>query len=109
MTRKNNYLKTLIKSSMLTLVLLTLVIIAVSLMGVVYSEMEFTAFGRNVSFLEAVEKDRLSIFGKEFYFPLETAVENLEYYIESYSPGIIKLLGYAVNTLEELSKNIFKS
>lgn len=71
-------------------------------MGKTLSVIEKNAFGNDVIAFSIYEKDVFLIFGKKVTFPVISFFENIEHILLQYSPGIIKLLSFAVNGVEEL-------
>ncbi len=70
--------------------------------GYVYTVVEHNAFGRNVTAFWVTSKDYVKIFGREFYLPVVSVYESVSGFISRYCSGTIKLLGFAINTVEEL-------
>ncbi len=70
--------------------------------GYVYSVVEHNAFGREVTAFAITSKDYITVFGREIYLPVITIGETVLEFVKQYSSGIIKLLGFAVTSTEEL-------
>lgn len=97
------------RTAFVTFFIIACGIIAAVLMGRVVSVVEGNAFGRQVTVF-AVPNDReFIIFGKTFDFPIIAVFKRIGTYIRRYAPGIIKLLGFAVNAVKELIENIIYS
>lgn len=77
-------------------------------MGHVYAVIEQNAHGREVTALSVTEMDYLNLFGKEIYFPVMSISEKVYAVFKQYSPGIIKLLSFAVNGTEELINTVIQ-
>lgn len=91
-----------VRSAIVTSFILACGLSAICLMGEVFSVVEQNAFGNKVAAFEILDNKRFSIFGQEVYFPIIAAFEKISHLIKEYAPGIIKLLGFAVNGAEEL-------
>ena len=98
--------RTMIRATAVTLLLLFCGIIAVFLMGKSLSVIEKNAFGNDVTAFSIYEKDVLIIFGQKEKFPIISFFENVKHFFLQYSPGIIKLLSFATNGVEELVSDI---
>lgn len=98
--RKNTRL--MLRSMWVTLIILLCAALAFIFMGKAYAVMEKQAFGREVSAFGSEYTDYVTVFGKEVYIPLESAVGGVKSFVSKYTPSIIKLLGMAVNGTEEL-------
>ena len=80
--------------------------VVVTACGYVYTVVERNAFGRNVTAFSVTSKDYVGIFGREFYLPVVSVYESVSGFIVKYCLGTIKLLGFAINTAEELINNL---
>jgi hypothetical protein len=99
----------MVKSAVVTFFILVLVLVALILMGMAYTRMEMIAFGREVNAFEKLGGDRFSFFGITFYFPIELIFSKVKIFITNYTSGILKLLAYILNAVEEGISLIFKS
>ncbi len=70
--------------------------------GYVYTVVEHNAFGHNVTAFAVTSKDYVEAFGREFYLPVISVWEGVSGFVSRYCSGTIKLLGFAINTTEEL-------
>lgn len=104
-TRKNTSL--MLRAMSVTLVILFCTAAAFMLMGKAYAVMEKQGFGREVSAFHSEYTDYVTVFGKEYYIPLKTAVDGVKGFVAEHTPSVIKLLGKAVNGTEELIRSLF--
>ena len=74
--------------------------------GYVYTVIEHNAFGHNVTAFSVTSKDYVEVFGKEVYLPVVSVCEGVGGFVGKYCSGAIKLLGFAINTAEELIKQL---
>lgn len=70
--------------------------------GYVYTVIEHNAFGHNVRAFSVTSKDYVEFFGNEFYLPVVSIYESISGFVGKYCSGTVKLLGFAINTAEEL-------
>ena len=98
--------KIMIRTTFITLMLLMCVFAAVILMGEVLTVVEKNAFGNKIDAFEIVDKDVFVVFGNEVNFPVISLFERVTVFFKNYSPGIIKLLSFAVNGVKELLWNL---
>lgn len=96
----------MIRATAVTLLLLFCAVLAVFFMGKTLSVIEKNAFGNDVAAFSIYEKDVFLIFGQKVNFPIISFFENTEHVLMQYSPGIIKLLSFAINGVEELISDI---
>lgn len=94
------------RAFLVTAFMLLCVSTVVTACGYVYTVVEHNAFGRNVTAFSATSKDYVKIFGREFYLPVVSVHESVSGFIVKYCSGTIKLLGFAINTAEELINKI---
>ena len=87
--------------------MLICVITVIFAMAYVVTVIEKNAFGRTLEYL-TFDSEGFTVLGHTFNFPLVAVVEKTESLVNKYSLGIIKLLGMAVNTVEELIIKIFQ-
>ena len=74
--------------------------------GYVYTIIEHNAFGHYVTAFSVTSKDYVEVFGREFYLPVISLWEGVSGLVSRYCSGTIKLLGFAINTAEELIKQL---
>ena len=70
--------------------------------GYIYTVVEHNVFGHNVTAFSVTSKDYVEVFGREFYLPVISVWEGVCGFVSRYCSGTIKLLGFAINTVEEL-------
>ncbi len=70
--------------------------------GYIYTVVEHNVFGHNVTAFSVTSKDYIEVFGREFYLPVISVWEGVSGFVGGYCSGTIKLLGFAINTAEEL-------
>ena len=99
---KNKDLELAFRSGLITFYILSCFVVAVLLMGKIYTEVELTAFGKTAVFFKRIDTDEYVFFGKRFYFPIVSYCEKVVWFIKAYSPGIIKLLCLCLKKTEEL-------
>lgn len=97
----------IIRSAAVTFFMLTCAFFAFYFMGHAFSKMEMTTFERQTEAFYIVDWDKFSIFGKEYYIPVMTIFDKIYKLFNSYCSGIIKLLGIAYSSVEELIKSMF--
>ena len=98
-----------LRSMTVTLVMLTCAVSAVIFMGKSYEAMEFCSKGVEVSAVYSEHEDYITVFEKEYYFPINTAVSKVENALNKYTPSIIKLLKTAVDGTEEFFKKLIEN
>lgn len=91
-----------------TLFILMCAAVAVMLMGKAYSVIQRDAFGLETTAFSMDNKDYVTVFGKEMYFPLVSIIERVIEFFEKYCSGIIKLLKYVIDTIKELGNVIIR-
>ncbi len=90
------------RAFLVTAFMLLCVSTVVTACGYVYTVIEYNAFGRNVTAFSVTSKDYVGIFGREFYLPIVSVYESISGFVGKYCSGTVKLLGFAINTAEEL-------
>ena len=98
--------KIMIRTTLITLMILVCAFASVVLMGNVFAVGEKNMFGNDIDTFKMVEKGELVIFGNKVNFPFVSFVEKATVFLKNYSPGIIKLLGFAVDGVKELFWNL---
>lgn len=98
----------IVRSAAITFFILSSGIIAIVCMGRAYSVIQKTAFGNTAAFFDMRETDVYTFFGYEFHFPLIYYCKKVTHFLELYSPGIIKLLGYILDVIKESWRFIIK-
>ncbi len=106
---KTKEFKISLRAGVITFYMLLCSVLAVVIMGGIYSTMEFTAFGNETEFLERIGRDEYLFFGKQIYFPIASWSERTIAFTKTYCTGIIKLLNLAVSKIKELANliNVF--
>ncbi len=99
----------LLRSMAVTLVMLTCAFSAVIFMGKSYEAMEFCSKGVEVSAIYSEHEDYITVFEKEYYFPISTVAKRIENALNKYTPSIIKLLKTAVDGTEEFFKKLIEN
>lgn len=99
---------TVLRSMTVTMVILACGLSAVFFMGKAYEKMEFCSKGVEVSAIYSEHEDYITVFEKEYYFPIASIVKRVESALNKYTPSIIKLLKTAVDGTEELLKNLIE-
>ncbi len=97
-----------LRSMTVTLVMLACTVSAFYFMGEAYEVMEFCSNGLEVSAVYSEHEDYITVFEKEYYLPINTAVEKVNNVLDKYTPGIIRLLKTAVDGTEEFFKSLIK-
>lgn len=100
---KTEKFKTTLRAGVITFYMLLCCVVALWLMGQIYTAVEFTAFGIETRFLERLGTDEYLIFGKQIYFPIASWCDRVVAFIKTYCPGIIKLLNLAIGKIKELA------
>ncbi len=98
----------MLRSMGVTLFILVCTAVAAVMMGEAYSALQKDAFGVEASAFSFSSKDYITLFGKEFYFPLISIFEKAVELWRRGSSGIIKLLGVVIETTKELGNVLFK-
>ena len=96
----------MLRTAFVTMFVIFCGVVAVYFMGNVYSAIEQTAFGRDSKAIEFKTNNTVTFFGKDYYFPIYSVIENGIHIVKKYSPGTVKLLGGLVETVEELIKTV---
>ncbi len=91
-----------LRAFLITAFMLLCVSTIITACGYVYTVIENNAFGHNVTAFSVTSKDYVQVFGKEVYLPVVSVSESIGGFVEKYCSGAIKLLGFAINTAEEL-------
>ncbi len=104
---KTGKFKTTLRAGVITFYMLLCCVVALGLMGQIYSTMELTAFGTETQFLERVGTDEYLVFGKQIYFPVVSWCNRAVAFTKTYCPGIIKLLNLAIGKIKELADLIY--
>ena len=91
----------MIRTMLITLSVILLCFIAFYFIGIAFKNTEKIAYNRNSAAFEVVDKDRFSVFGKEFNFPIISIAENLKEIFSKYSSGLVRIVSYAVNGIKE--------
>lgn len=100
----------MIRAAVITSVMLICTAAGLLMSGRVFSVVEKNAFGNDIKAFEIYEKDVYGFFGKRFSVPIITFAERVEAFVYTYAPGIIKLLGFAIDGVGELiSKIVYKT
>ena len=89
------------RSAAVTLFMFFCAFTAVWYMGSAYSAMQMTAFGNDLPAFFISDWDEFTLFGKSYHIPVMTAAQKVYDFLHSYSPGIVKLIGYALDGIEE--------
>lgn len=86
---------------LITLGVILLCFIAFYFIGVAFSNTEKIAYNRNSVIFEVVDKDKFSLFGRKFSFPLMTVTEKVKEIFLRYSSGLLRIISYAINGIKE--------
>lgn len=98
--------KTVLRAFYVTMFMITCVAVGLIAAGHVFSVSENGAFSNNATAFGIVNDEEFIIFGSKVRFPIISSVIKLKDWFLRYAPGIIKLLGFAVNGVEELIETI---
>ncbi len=99
--------KAMLRAMLVTLMLLGSATVVLVAMGHVYTVVEYNLYGKKVVFFD-VGPDSITLFGKDFYFPLFIPLQRFFEALRLYSSGITKLLRIAVDASEELILRIIQ-
>lgn len=97
--------KITLRTFLITMFMITCAATGLIAAGYVFSVLENNAFSNNTTAFGIVNDEEFIIFGNRVRFPFISAVIKLKDLFARYAPGIIKLLGFAVNGVEELIEN----
>lgn len=96
-----------IRSAAVTMFMISCVFTTFLLMGYAYSAIQMTAFGNDTPAFIISDWDEFTVFGTSYHVPVMTSAEKVYNFAYAYSPGIIKLIGFAINGAENLLNSIF--
>ncbi len=96
-----------LRSFSLTAFILACAVTAMLSMAYTVTVIEQNAYGRQIEII-AFDSESVTVLGSRFNIPLAEALQKVTAFIEKYSLGIIKLLGMAVATVEELILKLIK-
>ncbi len=95
----------ILRSAAITSYILMCLMLAVVFMGRVFNVVETNGFNSGLIAFSVINDREFMIFGKIVDFPIIEIGKKIYSVVYNYAPGIIKLLGFAVNGAEELIGN----
>lgn len=99
----------MIRATAVTTVLLACTAAVILMTGEVFTVVEKNAFGNEAQAFGIYDRDVFIIFGQQVRIPIISIMEKIGDFFHKYAPGIIKLLGFAVNGVEELiNETVYK-
>lgn len=93
--------KIMFRTMLVTLGVIALCFIAFYFIGIAFKNTEKIAYNRNSELFEIVDKDKFSLFGKEFSLPIISVAEKLKEIFLKYSSGLLRVFSYVINGIKE--------
>lgn len=97
--------RTIFRTFCITMFMIICASVGLVVVGHIFSVVEMNAFGNHKLAFGIVNDEEFIIFGNKVRFPIIKVFIYIYDFIRQYAPGIIKLLGFAVNGAEELIEN----
>lgn len=104
--RISNRNKTTVRTMLVSLFMIFCAVAAIIASGYVFTIVEENAFGNKAAAFKILNENEFVLFGNTVKLPIISGFIKVKEFITRYAPGVIKLLGFAINGAEELIENV---
>ncbi|MBE6798758.1 MAG: hypothetical protein E7525_03135 [Ruminococcaceae bacterium] len=99
--------RTTLRTMYVTLFMIFCVGFGLIAVGRIFGVVEQNAFGNTASAFQILNDEEFILFGNKIRLPIIAFFGRVSDFVKQYAPGIIKLLGFAINGAEELIEKAF--